>query len=86
MFKCDKCGECCRNIGNSKELKKFDRGDGVCKYLDEKTNLCKIYNNRPEICRVDLMYEKYYKKFYSKEEFYELNYKACEILKQKKRR
>jgi len=35
MFKCDKCGLCCSNIGNSKIYKDLDRGDGVCKYLKD---------------------------------------------------
>jgi len=81
MFECDKCGECCKNIGNREELKEYDRGDGVCKFLDEKTNLCKIYENRPLICRVDEMYKVYFCKFLTKKEYYELNYRACEILK-----
>jgi len=80
-FFCDKCGLCCKNIKGIKELKEFDRGDGICKYLNEKTNLCEIYENRPLICRVDEMYEKYFYKFYSKEEYYQLNYNACKKLK-----
>lgn len=80
-FLCDKCGLCCRNIKGIGELKNFDRGDGVCKYLNEKTNLCEIYENRPLICRVDEMYEKYFYKFYDRETYYELNYKVCKKLK-----
>ena len=83
MFECDNCGECCKNISNSQELREFDRGDGVCKYLNLETNLCNIYENRPDICDVKKMYEKVYKTFYSKEQFYKLNYEACEILKEK---
>ncbi len=83
MFECDNCGECCKNIGHIEELKEFNRGDGVCKYLDFETNLCKIYDSRPDICRVDVMYEKVYKNHCSKDEFYRLNYEACEILKEK---
>lgn len=40
MFKCDKCGECCRHLDKSEEYRELDRGDGVCKYLDQ--NLCSI--------------------------------------------
>jgi len=75
---------CCRNIGHIPELKEFNRGDGVCKYLDEYSNLCKIYYKRPDICKVDLMYQKKYYKFYTKEQFFELNYKNCEFLKKEK--
>jgi len=28
----------------------WDRGDGACKYLEN--NVCSIYEQRPEICRV----------------------------------
>ena len=80
-FFCDKCGLCCRNISNVKEFQEFNRGDGVCKYLDENTNLCKIYENRPLICRVDEMYNKYFYQFYTKEQYYELNYNVCKKLK-----
>jgi len=72
---------CCRNIGHIFELRSFDKGDGICKYLDEDSNLCKIYHKRPDICQVDLMYKKEYYKFYTKEIFFELNYKNCELLK-----
>lgn len=57
-------------------------GNGVCIYL--KNNLCSIYENRPEICNVDLMYEKYFSVMYTKQEFYELNEKACEKIQKVK--
>ena len=47
-WKCSRCGVCCRLVFLiSNEL---DRGDGVCKHLEN--NLCSIYNDRPEVCRV----------------------------------
>lgn len=79
QFSCDKCGECCRNIGNIEELKEFDLGNGVCRWLNG--NLCKIYHLRPEICSVDRMYDKHYCQIYSKTEYYELNKKGCELVK-----
>jgi len=48
-WKCWKCGACCKVAG--KVDPEFDRGDGVCKQLDDE-NLCAIYQYRPEICRV----------------------------------
>ena len=54
MFKCDKCGECCRHLNESDLYIELDRGDGVCKYLDG--NLCSIYENRPLHCRIDESY------------------------------
>ena len=53
----------------------------IKKYL--KNNLCSIYETRPLICRVDEMYETYYKEVMALEEFYALNYKACDVLKSK---
>jgi Fe-S-cluster containining protein len=74
-FPCTSCGECCRNIGHIPELKDFDLGDGVCKFL--KDGLCSIYETRPDICQVDKMFDKKYHKFYTKEEFYNLNISVC---------
>jgi len=81
MFYCDKCGLCCSHIGGSEIYKDLDRGDGVCKFL--KGNLCSIYDNRPLLCRVDESYEKIFSGRISREDFYELNYKACNTLKEK---
>jgi len=48
-WECEKCGDCCRYVRLvSKDL---DRGDGTCKHLNDD-NLCSIYYERPEICRV----------------------------------
>lgn len=68
---------CCRKIGMVN--KDLDRGDGVCKHLDEN-NKCEIYNNRPLICNTDRLYEVLYSKFMSKEEWVLLNIKGCEKL------
>jgi len=48
-WQCKKCGTCCRIAGLA--MPEFDRGDGACKMLTED-NLCSIYDNRPNICRV----------------------------------
>ena len=80
MFKCDMCGECCRNLDKSPLYAELDSGKGVCKYLNG--NLCGIYENRPLLCRIDESYEKFFKDYISIEEYYRLNYKACNILKE----
>ncbi|MEI0557292.1 YkgJ family cysteine cluster protein [Brachyspira intermedia] len=72
-FPCTSCGEYCRHITNIPTLEEFDKGNGICIYLNEQTDLCEIYKTRPEICIVDVMYDKYFKEKYSKEEFYQLN-------------
>lgn len=80
-FPCNKCGLCCRRINLVLELAEYDLGNGVCKYL--KDNLCSIYEHRPEICRVDVMYSLNYANQYSKEEFYRLNLIVCRRLQDK---
>lgn len=81
MFKCDCCGECCRHVSLSKVYSSLDRGDGVCKYFDESSSLCTIYDNRPIECNVDAMFELRFWQTMTKEEYYELNYKGCRELK-----
>ena len=79
MFKCDKCGMCCRNLDKSDIYRELHNGDGVCIYLDG--NLCSIYENRPLLCRVDESYEIYFKDRMSLNEYYEANYEICSKLK-----
>ena len=75
MFKCSKCGQCCRNLDKSALYKNLDRGDGTCRFLQE--NLCGIYDDRPLLCRVDDSYKVYFKDMYSLEEYYAMNHKCC---------
>lgn len=75
------CGECCRHIDKIPQLSQYDIGNGTCRYLEN--NRCLIYENRPEICRIDKMYAKYYSDKLTLKEFYDLNVKACNILKHK---
>lgn len=79
-FVCNRCGCCCRNIGNYEPAEYLDRGDGVCKYYDEANRACTIYEFRPDICRVDKMY-KDYKNQMSWNEYVDLNYESCEELR-----
>ncbi len=62
-FPCTSCGLCCKNITGIIELIGFDAGNGVCKFLDLETNLCKIYESRPLICRIDEAHKKLYSTF-----------------------
>ena len=82
MFSCDACGICCRHINGIKELGNFMLDDGSCVNLDKTSNLCKIYETRPQICRIDEMYEAKFKRYFSKEAFYELNENACKKSKE----
>lgn len=82
MFPCTQCGLCCKNIIEVEALYAYDRGDGVCRYFCEESNLCGIYENRPHICRVDTMYDRIYHRFFTKIAFYEENAKVCNILQE----
>ena len=79
MFKCDRCGECCKNLNKSNLYDELHNGDGICRYLIG--NLCSIYETRPLLCRIDESYEILFKKTMTKSKFYELNYKFCNELK-----
>lgn len=79
MFKCDKCGLCCKSLANNPVYAELDRGDGTCKYL--KGNLCSIYNERPILCRVDEAYNLFFKDCMTLEDYYRENYKMCKKLK-----
>lgn len=80
MFKCDMCGQCCRNVDKSSIYTELDRGDGVCKYLNG--NICSIYDDRPLVCRIDESYWTFFKEDFSLEEYYNLNYEMCKKLKE----
>ncbi|MGD6778495.1 hypothetical protein ACQCT3_02465 [Sutcliffiella horikoshii] len=47
-------------------------------YLEN--NMCRIYATRPLICRIDEMYEQFFHEQLSKEEYYDINIKACQQL------
>lgn len=63
MFDCSRCGACCRVIG--------------CSCYDSETKLCKIYDERPSICRVDVMAEK---RGIEKKLYYQITHEACKML------
>ena len=63
----EKCGACCqidlkyrKSLNNilSKEdielIKSMTKKDGWCKHLDKKNMKCKIYDNRPHFCKVNI--------------------------------
>lgn len=56
MFHCTQCGACCKNIGSNSLYQHLPQKNGVCENFDETSNLCKIYEIRPLICRIDDFY------------------------------
>ena len=79
VFPCTRCGACCRHLGKSPFLSQLDRGDGICRHLDGDTNLCRIYETRPPICRVSDMFGAF-KDRLTWSEYVALNQEACREL------
>lgn len=59
----------------------MDKGNGVCKFLNDETNFCSIYDQRPLLCNVNESYKVYFEKYMSLEQYHEENHKACKLLK-----
>lgn len=84
-FDCSKCGLCCRSLGRNPMFRELgmDPGDGVCKFLDQETNLCTIYEDRPLICRVDDLYDELQlSKKMTKSEWHKMNSDICKKLQE----
>ena len=84
-FPCTACGACCRNLGGAPLYARLDRGDGVRRHLDAGTDLCRIYETRPKICRVADMYEALADRL-AWPEYVALNRRACRDLQARERR
>ena len=52
-----------------------------CGFLNDKKE-CSVYENRPEICRVDSQYQKV-KNLISQEDWYKLEKECCSFLRGK---
>lgn len=82
-FPCIKCGLCCRKIEIAVQATKEIEGmpefpykwdeTGKCEMLDEN-EMCKVYDNRPLLCSVDRMMNKF---GIDKTLFYNLNIQSC---------
>lgn len=86
---CNQCGACCRNIPEQMfDLFDLPRTDkkGVCGHLKED-NTCAIFENRPNICRSDRIYEDYFKKEgMSEKQFIQNSQQACDTLREMERK
>ena len=76
-FPCIQCGECCRHAGEVPQLATKVDTDGVCRYLDKRTNRCTIYDMRPKVCNVSYMYQTYFKAQMTEGEFIQKNLQVC---------
>ena len=68
MFNCKKCGACC-------EILPIITFGKPCEYYDSIHKLCKIYEDRPEICRSDK----------GTKEYNEFRIKFCDTLREFRR-
>lgn len=81
-FPCIACGLCCRMSGKVRQLADLIDASGRCRYFDETTHLCRIYDHRPTVCNVDQMYDLYFHNDMTRKEFYLKNLEACCLLNQ----
>lgn len=79
-FPCSQCGLCCQQVRRSNLTTHLDRGDGICQYFDANSNGCTIYDQRPEICRIEKQFIINYADQYSWAEFVDLNLQVCKQL------
>ena len=81
-FPCTQCGLCCQRVHFADETRFLDRGDGTCRHYDMARKSCAIYEERPDICRVDRMYALRYAGEHTWDEFVALNLEACVSLEE----
>ena len=83
-FPCSLCGMCCKRVNIAIEHYKllepefifpFKVIEGVCSKLED--NKCSVYEDRPILCNVDRLSEKW---GIEKGYFYEVNKTVCNIL------
>ena len=79
-FPCSQCGLCCQQVNKSSLTDYLDRGDGTCRHLDVQRKQCSIYEQRPDICRIDKQFTLHYHIKYSWTEFVNLNTQVCKQL------
>ena len=81
IFPCTQCGLCCKHISKCTELKEFDIGNGICRYLTAN-NTCEIYAKRPSVCRGEYIYKTLFANKMNVEIFCEEILKICKYLQE----
>ena len=64
-------------MDKSPETAWLDRGDGVCQNFDESSHRCRVYADRPLICRVEDYYEQHFSHAIGWNEFIKINLEIC---------
>ncbi len=55
---------------------------GACEMLDKSTNQCKVYETRPDVCRVDSVYERLFAHHMTRDNYHRASEAACKILQE----
>lgn len=76
-FPCTQCGACCKSVHLSPATAWLGRGDGVCRHFDEEGKLCSIYDRRPDVCNVKVMFQRHYEPTVTWTAFVAANLLAC---------
>lgn len=76
-FFCNKCGLCCKKVSESPTYCHLNRGDGICRHFQESDSSCSVFSSRPEICNMEIMYQKHFSREFSKDQFIEINKNIC---------
>lgn len=75
-IECIKCGLCCKRAYMIEGFPEPLNEDGSCSHL-AADNTCKIYNDRPLICNSQYLYEHFFNKEVSPEQYHRINADAC---------
>ncbi len=75
---CSRCGTCCLHVDRVAVFSDMALPDGKCRYLSDE-NLCKIYQNRPNLCRAEYVYRIHYNHL-SIEEYFKMMNSLCKQL------
>ena len=78
-YPCRQCGSCCKRVDLIESMRVYNRGDGVCKNL-RADNKCGIYEQRPDICNGQYVYEHFYSHL-TVDEFHKIIKEYCEKMR-----
>jgi len=81
-FPCHQCGLCCQQVHRSAQTAFLDRGDGTCRHYQVASKRCAIYEQRPDVCRVDRQYALHYAERCTWDEFVAANLQVCAWLQE----
>lgn len=69
-----------RNLLSEFPYKALD--NGACEQFDEATKKCKVYDTRPDVCRVNRVYERVHSTYLSREVYYQLSEGVCKKMQE----